>query len=381
MSRMSLWSRYRSWINAEDVSFADEVDVRQSDSRAAFSITLEGAYWNPATFGYDPTEVSETIALRVPAFLEARNKVCGTIGSLPLVNYDKARRKKTNLFLAQPERDFGRTTTLTKTVADLAMYSVAYWVVTERYADGVYPRWVSRVCPLDVTVNEDEVYVKGDQIDPRDLIQFHSPNPALLTVGAGAIKRAALLAALTDLYAGIPQMSGYFRASDGEDPADFDAETFLTEWATARAKGVTGYVPAGLEYVPIRPGMTPVEMELAPSKQACDVDMARLWGLDPEELGISTTSRTYANVVDRRQDFINQTLASLMNAVTERLSMGDITPAGQTVEFDLAQFLRGNPNDRAAYLTAMISAGILSADEARDAEGYSGPAPKKVVNE
>jgi phage portal protein BeeE len=48
--------------------------------------------------------------------------------------------------------------------------------------------------------------------------------------------------------------------------------------------------------------------------------------------------------------------------------MDDITIMGQYVEFDLDDFLRGNPAERAAFYRDVVPLGILTVDEARDLE-------------
>ncbi len=43
--------------------------------------------------------------------------------------------------------------------------------------------------------------------------------------------------------------------------------------------------------------------------------MAVAMGIDPEDVGVNTTSRTYANIKDRRKARINDTLSPYMRAV------------------------------------------------------------------
>ena len=63
--------------------------------------------------------------------------------------------------------------------------------------------------------------------------------------------------------------------------------------------------------------------------------IARAAGVDPEDLGVSTTSRTYQNSEQRRQDLLDFTLSAYMKAVEQRLSMADVTPRGYRAKFNL----------------------------------------------
>ena len=61
---------------------------------------------------------------------------------------------------------------------------------------------------------------------------------------------------------------------------------------------------------------------------------------------MSTTSRTYQNSEQRRQDLLDFTLSAYMKAVEQRLSMADVTPRGYRAKFNLDSFLRGDTKGR-----------------------------------
>ncbi len=61
-------------------------------------------------------------------------------------------------------------------------------------------------------------------------------------------------------------------------------------------------------------------------------------------------------------------LAAAVTAIEQRLSMDDVTVRGQYVEFDLDDFLRGDPLTRADVYSKLIPLGVLTVEEAREEE-------------
>jgi hypothetical protein len=57
-----------------------------------------------------------------------------------------------------------------------------------------------------------------------------------------------------------------------------------------------------------------------------------------------------------------------MTAIEQRMSLSDFTPLGQDVKFDLDDFLRGNPLERAQVYEILNRIGAMSIDEIREEE-------------
>jgi len=170
-------------------------------------------------------------------------------------------------------------------------------------------------------------------------------------------------------------MRGYFSPSDGADPADDDEiEEILEDWKSSRSQRLDGYVPAALTYNPIQ-DPTPSELQLIEMQRRNDLNLANMIGVDPEDLGVSTTSRTYQNAVDRRQDRVNTVFAPYMDAITDRLNMPDVTRPGLTVGFRLDEYLRADPKTRAEVHKIYSDLGSTDAEEIREQEGL----PPKVI--
>jgi HK97 family phage portal protein len=331
------------------------------------------AYASPtATVG----RVSRREAIQVPAVKRARDLVAGSLGTLPLVTVKPDLTLDRSSWLTQPERDVPRSVTMTRLVEDLLLEGIAWWRVT-RFDWAGYPAQVVRLDPRSVDVDQaGRVHVTGDGHRgiadewPTDaeLIRFDSPNDPLLVAGARAIRQYLLLAQAAQRHAdGVPPVD-YFTPADGIDPGtDAEIRAILDAWYAARKAGATGYVPAALKYN--ANGWDPDKLQLAEQIQHAVLEIARVAGVDPEELGVSTTSRTYANQFDRRKAFLDFTLGGYRAAIEDRLSMGDVTPRGTVVRFDLDGFLRTDALARYQAYAAGRAVGALTAAEIREAEG------------
>jgi hypothetical protein len=288
--------------------------------------------------------------------------IAGTLGGLPLRLYNAQGLVQSSPLLDQPESNVARSVSMTRLIADMVFDGVGWWEITGRdYRQ--YPTAVRRLPSWKVTVNDGRVTVDGREIKSQDLIRFDSPNAPLLTAGARAIRTALILDAAAARYADGAPPADFFTPADGADPADDDdIADLLDEWNANRKKRSTGYVPAALTYQTA--GFNPEQLQLADARQHAVLEIARVAGIDPEELGVSTTSRTYANAFDRRKTFVDLTLGGYRQAIEDRLGMRDVTPTGWYARFDLSAWLRSDDLTRLAYHEKAIQLGLETLEDA-----------------
>ena len=336
--------------------------------------------------------VDRAAALSIPAVLRGRNMIC-SISTLPLQAINASNEVQDHPLFRQTDQNTANVVMLAMTVEDLLFDAVAWWRITAFDSTG-YPTSAVRYAPDQVSLDppadyqrgrlpselptEGVVYMEGKPVAFREVIRFDSPNPAFLVAGARAIRRALLLDDAADLYAGNRQMRGYFRPSDiNVDPgSDEDIQKLLNDWAESRERRLDGYVPAGVEYEQVQ-NPTPAELQIIAQQSRADLAIANALGIDPEDLGISTTSRTYQNATDRRKDRINDVLASYMKAITDRLSMPDVTKRGTTARFFLDDYLKADPKTRAEVQQLYKDMDVIDSQDIQRAEGL----PPKVIEE
>jgi HK97 family phage prohead protease len=338
--------------------------------------------------------VGRAEALSVPAIQKGRNLLC-SISTLPMVQKDASNTRVRNPLLEQFDPDIANVVHMAQTIEDLVFDSVAWWRITGFGYDG-YPMTVRRLEPSTVSVKPPTgrplaplpsgddprvgvVYVDGKPVDAREIIRFDSPNPAVLKVCARSIRRAIRFDKAAEKYASNPRPLDYFTPNDGVDPAeDYEIAEILDEWKQSRQSETTAYVPAALTYNTVETA-TPADLQLVQLQQQVTLDLARALGVDPEDLGVSTTSRSYANIIDRRRDRINDVYAPYMRAITDRLSMPDVTKRGYRVEFDLTDYMKSNPTERWMTYEKGKNLGVYTVDEIRQMEGLpvasQSPAP------
>lgn len=368
--------------SSPDPAFADAIN---SAIQLAPQFAIDADSIDPAVFGLtsyaSPTSpaprISRREAIQVPAVKRSRDLIAGVLGTLPIDLFGPQKNPSPSPLFDQPERDVPRSVTMARLYEDLLFESVAWWRIVEVGWHG-YPVKVRRLDPRTVTVNNDarpcgavncegKVSVDGRHVHDAELIRFDSPNDGLLIAGARAIRTCLQLdAAAARNSDGAPPID-YFTPAEGADPAD-DTEiiVMLDAWRTARQSRSTGYVPAALKYN--SGGWNAEQMQMAEQRQHAVLEIARCAGIDAEELGVSTTSRTYSNQFDRRKAYVDFCLGGYRQAVEDRLSMGDVTPGGYAAKVNLSAFLRSDDKTRYEAYALGLAVGAIDQPEIRDLE-------------
>ncbi len=330
--------------------------------------------------------VSREEALAVPAVQQGARMI-RVISTLPLAEYRIEDNERVDSpLLRQIDPDIANVVTLAQTVDDLLFEGISWWRVTARDFAG-FPvaarhlqfqsvvvqqnngRSMPAPLPSGIDPRGATVYVDGVQTPWSDLIRFDSPEPPLCAVAGNAVRRALAQDAAANMYAANPKPLDYFREVEGALPmTDEDQAEFLNDWRAMRRQRGTGFVPPNLEYHEVA-APTPQELQLVELSREASLDLANALGVDPEDVGVSTTSRTYANAAERRLDRVNVTLSPYMRAITDRLSMGDVTRRGYVVRFDLDAFLRGDAASRWSMYSTAVGIGAMTVNEVRAAEG------------
>lgn len=344
---------------------------------------LYGALTPPEPWGVAQRRVNRAEAMQVPAVKRARDLICGTIGQMPLHLVGPDGQATPWSLFQQPETGVPRSVSMTRLAEDLLFEAKGWWRVThEGWHDR--PVEVIRLDPTSVTIRPDwKVYytptgngVATEWLPDAQVIRFDSPNDALLVAGARAIRNLTRLeqAALNQAE-GVPPMD-YFTPAEGADPADdADVQDLLDAWALARKMRSTAYVPAALQYHANQ--FNAEQLQMAQAREFSITEIARITGIDAEELSVSTTSRTYQNMQDRRRHYLDFVVGPYLTAIEDRLSMDDVSPRGYRAKFDTTTFLRADDKTRAETDVALITAGVLDPTEAREARGLTGPAPER----
>lgn len=342
-------------------TFADETDPEPIDRVIARMMRSMGG------------TVGRHAALQIPAVSRGRDLIC-SVAALPIREVDATTGLPVaESWLDQIDPDVANVVVLSQILEDLIFDGISWLEVTERDAFG-YPAHAKHrdpsavsLQPPSTTVGQSltpagfdprgSVWVDGRQVPSRDVIRIDAASAGLLSSAGPTLRRAQAIDRLITMYAESWRPMDYFTpAPDAPDLARDEITAVLDDWADARRRNATAYVPRELTYNSAV-SVSPAEAQLAERERAAGVALANHMGVDPEDIGVSTTSRTYANVQDRRQDRINDTLAPYMLAITQRLSMGDATWPGRRVQFDTTGYMRANSTERVAYYQGLQALG------------------------
>lgn len=332
--------------------------------------------------------VPRALALSVPSVKMARDVIAGSLGSLDMELVDVATGAPLAggwSLLDQPEPDRAPSVTWTDVAEDMLFEGFAVLGITHVGWHGK-PAEVRRLDPSTWTAQPQQRVFKTAtgsgtyQVHASDsaIIRIESPNPGLLTAGAQAIRTCVALAAMTSrVAAGLPPAT-YFTPKDGHDTMSAEEiQTLLDNWFQARQKNVTGYVPGALELKAL--GWSPEQLQMTEMRKDAILEIARAAGLDGERFSVSTTSRTYFNAWDRKQDFIQFVDGPYLKALRGRLSMPDVTPRGYVVRHKLDDFYQADTLARFQAYEVGLRTGAMTIEEIRVAEKKPALTPEQIA--
>src|SRR6185312_3975833 len=181
------------------------------------------------------------------------------------------------------------------------------------------------------------------------------------------IRIALQLMATAGRYADDPGMFGFLTPKNGEEgPGDEkDAEAMLDRFEDRRRRRSIGYLES-MDFNLV--SWSPEQLQLKDARDYAVLELAREFGVDPEEFGVSTTSRTYANSEQRRLDLIDFTLFAYVRAIEDRMRMRDVLPPGHRWIYDYTDFLRSDTLTRLQAYAEGLALGIYTPERIAEIE-------------
>jgi HK97 family phage portal protein len=356
-------------------------DDKRSSLLAQYAPQIMGENLN-SLYNYILPRVNRNEAMSVPSVARCRNLISGVVADLPLNLYRKSTGEELGnpVWVDQPSINQPRSVTMAWTVDSLMMYGVAYWEVTEVYAEDGRPSRFEWVPNVKVTFETDlygtkvtQYYVDAvarPQWGVGSLITFQAFDEGILERGAETIRAAIDLRKAAVLAASTPMPSGVLR-NNGADLDPKEVAGLLAAWKNARQNRATAYLTSTLEYQPT--SFSPKDMMYDEAQQFLATEIARLCNIPAYMVSAeANNSMTYANVLDERKQFYALSVAPYVNAIQDRLSMDDITARGNAVRFDVdSSFLKTEPMDRLLVIEKMLSLGLITLEQAMEMENLT----------
>jgi HK97 family phage portal protein len=334
--------------------------------------------WSPGFDGVSSTFVTRREALSVPACARGRNIIVGTAASLELHvkrKFDETRVEPTPTIISQPDKNMPTAVVYGMTAENLLFHGVAYWQIKEIDPATGRPsqiRWIDAPRVSQILDSTGEIVI-GYQLEAQrvpdngigSLIQFTGIDPdGVLNRGGRTLRTAAALERAVFNYAETPTPSVVLKANV---PMDSNKATaILNAWKQARQTKGTAFLSDNVDMQSV--GFNAADLQLTEGREYLAKEIARLMNIPAYYLDASTNTMTYSNVTAERRALLDFSLRPLLTAIEQRLSMDDITVSTQYVEYDLDDFLRGNPLERADVYSKLIPLGVLTVEEAREEE-------------
>lgn len=326
--------------------------------------------------------VTRREALSIPSVRRGVQVIAGTISGFPLQSYriqqGAANRRAavlpdrvpiTRPLLARPDHRITRSEWIRRVVEDLIMTPWSWTYREGKDSDG-FPAELRHLEQSRLTVNvaARTIHYDGELLDASRIVRFDSPGNGLLNDGAVTLRTALRLEATVRRYADNDVPLGVLADESEASPSgrnrmtDDDIDALLDRWEIGGKRRTTRYI-GRLKYQAVQ--FDAARIQLAEARQRSDVAIAQLLNLESQQINApGESSMTYSNA----QAVANERLTAVrpyMQAIAERLSMGDVTPTSQTVTFDTTGYLRGTIADAINVGAAAVSAGLLTVDEAR----------------
>ena len=358
------------------IDFLLGTEPQKPEVKAAAKAGVQIPYYQDSWSPLAMIRVSRSDAMQVPAVARARNIICGTIGTLGLNAYNDITYAKVEgrSLLKQPDPALPLAVTMTWIIEDLLFQGQAFMVVLAVSPEDGRPTQARRVDPMRVTFTTDtqtDEIINGFYLDGYltpvtgvgSLIMFSGIDEGILNRGGRTITTALELEKAVSRMAAEPNPTMVIK-NTGVDLPPEQVSSLLSSWAAARQKRSTAYLSGPLDVTTF--GYDAQQMELSQSRLNTAAEIARMCNIPAWYLNAESASATYSSVTQERRSLIDFSLRPYMSCVEERLSMNDLTPRGQTVRFDLDDYLRGNPLEQIEVLTKMLDAGLISVEEARE---------------
>jgi HK97 family phage portal protein len=321
--------------------------------------------------------VGRDFAMQVPTVARCRNLIAGVIASLDLELYNKTTGKKLGKprWLEQPDVRQPKSVTMAWTIDSLIFYNLAYWRITEQYADDGRPsrfEWVANN-RVTFTTNKfgteiEQYYIDGIAVPMESIVTFQGLNGGgVLQTGARTIQASLDLEKAAAVSAATPMPTGYIK-NTGADLPESQISGLLAAWKSSRMNRSTAYLTSTLSYETT--GFSPKDMTYNESLQFLSTQVSRLMGV-PAWMTSSdmNNSMTYQNILDSRKEFLAYTLQPYVSAVENRLSMNDITNSQNVVRFAIDDtFLRADAMERLNVIEKMLNLGLIDIDQAKEME-------------
>lgn len=312
-------------------------------------------------------------AMTLPTLARAQNLIASMVSTLDLQQYQlvwdtiNEKYQEVNIpgesWMTRPDPSCTRQFVIGNLASDLYWYSRAFLWVSSRYSNG-YPASFKWLPAGSISTPGEsgpvwygpapEIWFGGQQLDPRDIVQFLMPTPGVLWTGLRAIEIAIRLDRAVARSAS-PAASGYLQQTEGEPMTAEELTALAQGWIAARAGTESA---EGTSIGALNQFAKFVELSAPPSlaehREYSSLDLSRVANVPPYLLGISTGGMTYQNAQEAVRQLWLFGAKPIAACIAETFSLDTVIPRGRHVRFDVDDlFIESAIADAATTLTDM----------------------------
>lgn len=282
-------------------------------------------------------------AQTLPEVMAIQNLLTATIGTLPLQGVDATGKLLpvqpawANRMDAQSQNPMVR---MQRTVMDILYNGQSLWQITAKDSKG-YPLSMRNVWHQFWNFDPQTgiIYVNSQAVDPSWYVLFESAYPGLLTVGGRTLRTTRDIHRTIRARARVAMPTQYIQNNDtsgNSEPDDEELQGMLTQYTEQRRSrdGAVAYVPGQYSLKQIEDSPNSWLLEARSGQIA---DFAKLTGV-PSGLieGAQFGSLNYSTELGQLSRFTDFNIRQYLDPITSRLSMGDVTPNGTSIKFDVS---------------------------------------------
>ena len=328
--------------------------------QAAVGYAPAGISKNPIDNFYNYQEgAARQRAMTIATVSRSRDLLASVIGCMPLKMYgevfDDASGEMEEVPLAprswlrQPDPAVTYNFLMAWTLDDLLFYGRAFWYITERTQDG-FPSKFQRLPAGSITTLDEQgpvffhpsksISFAGNDLDYRNIVQFLSPIQGIVYSSEQTITTALKIEQSRYKNAQSSLPSGVLKQTGGEPLSAQELSEIGAAFQEARLTSQTAVLNEFLTYEAST--ATPDKMLMIESAQYSALDLARLCGVPPYLVGVSTGAYAYTSSEQSRADLYIFGVKPYADCIASTLSMNNVLPRGTYVKFDTDSYLEEN---------------------------------------
>ena len=328
--------------------------------QAAVGYAPAGISKNPIDNFYNYQEgAARQRAMTIATVSRSRDLLASVIGCMPLKMYgevfDDASGEMEEVPLAprswlrQPDPAVTYNFLMAWTLDDLLFYGRAFWYITERTQDG-FPSKFQRLPAGSITTLDEQgpvffhpsksISFAGNDLDYRNVVQFLSPIQGIVYSSEQTITTALKIEQSRYKNAQSSLPSGVLKQTGGEPLSAQELSEIGAAFQEARLTSQTAVLNEFLSYEAST--ATPDKMLMIESAQYSALDLARLCGVPPYLVGVSTGAYAYTSSEQSRADLYIFGVKPYADCIASTLSMNNVLPRGTYVKFDTDDYLEEN---------------------------------------